>query len=272
MPTKMFRLLVYLFGAAATLVAASSAMACGAGTDCVIGDRTYRIVLPDGYDGKGGIGAVIFIHGYRGTAAAEMKNAALTSLASELGIAYAAAQADGPEWNIPHVPGGPAPGVDELAYFDALANDLVARFAVDRSRIVVAGFSSGAMMTWHLACYRGNGFAGFVANSGTFWAPVPETCPTGPVNLIHYHGRQDPVVPLAGRQIKDTRQGNVFEAIDMMRRLGDYRAVAEDNPPGLDCSRWDDAERHRLELCLFDGGHTVKRANLERALRILLKR
>ena len=71
------------------------------------------------------------------------------------------------------------------------------------------------MMVWHLACYRGASFAGFAPMSGTFWEPVPETCPTGPVNLIHYHGTKDPVVPLTGRQIDPGRDAHHAEPIGL---------------------------------------------------------
>jgi polyhydroxybutyrate depolymerase len=253
------------------LLAPRHAVACGIETDCTIGDRSYRIALPDGHDDTERIGAVIFVHGFRGTAAGVMRNHSLTDLASEMGIAFVAAQAAGPEWNIPHIPSIDAlEGVDELSYFDALVEDLVTRANVDRAKIVVAGFSSGAMMTWHLACYRGDRFAGFVPMSGTFWKPIPETCPTGPVNLLHYHGRNDPVVPLAGRPIKDARQGNVSHAIALIRQQSDYQPEIVEQPPGLDCSGWTDSGNHLLELCLFDGKHTLKLDNLVRALRQLL--
>ena len=244
----------------------TAASACGMDTDCVIGDRTYRIVLPDSADPPKPRGAIVFIHGYRGKSARVMKNRALTSLASELGIVFVAAQAAGPEWTVPGVPSVDArPGVDELAYFDALVADIVDRFAVDPERVVAAGFSSGAMMVWNLACYRGRSYAGFVPMSGTFWEPVPKDCPTGAVNLIHYHGAKDPVVPMHGRQIKDGHQGDVYRAMDLMRGLSDFRPVAAEQTDQLECSRSMDRAGHLLEICLFPGKHALKRRHLVRA-------
>lgn len=245
------------------------AEACGRDSDCVIGSRSYRIVLPPDHDTGTPIGAIIFTHGYRGTADRVTRNKNLTALAKDLGVAVVAAQASGPEWNLPGVPSADAQdGVDELAYFDALAADLAGRFGVDQARTLVAGFSSGAMMVWHLACYRGNAYAGFVPMSGTFWEPLPESCPAGPVNLIHYHGTEDPVVPLAGRQIKDGRQGNVYEAINLMARAGGYRPVEAAPEAGLACSRQENGGGQRLELCLFSGKHQMNVAHIGRAWRI----
>ena len=250
-------------------IAANGAQACGRDTDCVIGGRSYRIAFPEGHDGTTPIGAIVFSHGYRGTANGVMRNKALTALAADLGVAFIAAQAAGPDWNIPGAPNHHAlEGIDELAYFDALIEDVTARFAIDRSRLVASGFSSGAMMVWHLACTRGAAFAGFVPMSGTFWAPVPETCPSGPVNLIHYHGREDPMVPLSGRRIEDAHQGDVFEAIEMLARSGGYRPVETGETAGLKCSRQVADGGKLLELCLFAGKHQLKVRHLARAWRI----
>jgi len=213
------------------------------------------------------LGAILFVRGYRGTAAGVMQNQTLTALASELGIAFVAAQAVGPKWNIPNIPSDDAlEGVDELAYFDALAEDLADRFLIQRSRVVVAGFSSGAMMVWHLACFRGDIFAAFVPMSGTFWDPIPETCPTVPSNLVHYHGKDDPVVPLHGRQIKDAHQGDVFAAVELVTRLGNYQPVESQNADELECTRQRNQDGHTFELCLFPGKHELKARYLARTL------
>ncbi len=250
-------------------IATPAAKACGRDTDCVIGDRTYRIAFPEAHDGTTPIGAIVFVHGYRGTANGVMRNTVLTALASDLGVAFIAAQAAGPDWNIPGAPSHHAlEGIHELAYFDALIEDVTTRFAIDRARLMASGFSSGAMMVWHLACYRGAAFAGFVPMSGTFWEPVPKNCPTGPVNLIHYHGTEDPVVPLTGRPIGDAHQGNVSEAIEMLARTGGYRPVEAGQTLELQCSKQVEGDGKLLELCLFSGKHQLKARHLARAWRI----
>jgi polyhydroxybutyrate depolymerase len=244
--------------------------ACDRDTDCQIGNRSYRIVLPEGHDGVTPIPAIMFIHGYRGTAAGVMRNDGLTTLAAKLGFAFVAAQAAGPEWNIPNIPSADAlVGVDELAYFDALSEDIARDFSVERSRVIVTGFSSGAMMVWHLACNRGNSYAGFVPMSGTFWEPLPPTCPTVPSNLIHYHGREDPVVPLGGRQIKDAHQGDVMQAIAFIAGLSDYIPAPPEQMGEAECDRQIDGKHRLLELCMFTGKHEMRVGHLEQAIRAI---
>jgi len=245
----------------AALVAAATvpggAAACGPESDCVLGDRTYRIALPDG---EGPFGAIVFMHGYRGTAAGVMRNEGLREVARELGVALVAPKSGGEDWLIRNAPRkGFGDDSRELVFFDALLDDLAARFPVDPGRILATGFSAGGMMTWTLACHRGERFAAFMPIAGTFWAPIPRTCPGAPVEVLHIHGTQDTVVPIAGRPIADTRQGDVREAVAMFREAGGY-APAEgglDAPETLSCEVAQAAGGERLALCLHGGGHSV---------------
>ena len=62
------------------------ALACGIDTDCTIGDRTYRIAMPDGTPK----GALIHAHGYRGTAQGVVRNRSLRGAVNGLGLALIA--------------------------------------------------------------------------------------------------------------------------------------------------------------------------------------
>jgi polyhydroxybutyrate depolymerase len=251
------------------LAMAAPAEACGRTTDCTIGERTYRIVLPAQPDDTRPLGAIVFAHGYRGSADGIMRSDGLVGLADELGVAFVAANADGRDWRIPGVPSFPeADGVEALAYFDALRQALIDRHGVAPDRIVASGFSAGGMMVWHLACHRGRDYAGFVALSGTFWAPLPETCPTHAVDLIHYHGTEDTVVPLEGRPINQSRQGDVREALALFTEQGGYRPVASEPETGLACDLARNDAGQRLELCLYPGGHGFKSEHVVRAMRL----
>ncbi|WP_343036081.1 polyhydroxybutyrate depolymerase [Hongsoonwoonella zoysiae] len=246
------------------------AQACGAGQPCMLGERNYRVRLPEGFDRARPQGAIVYVHGYRGKAENVMRNEALAGLADRLGVVFAAAQAAGPEWNIPNIPSDDRlEGVDELAYFDALFEDLSRRFGVDRSRTIVTGFSSGAMMVWYLACYRADKAAGFVPMSGTFWAPVPSSCPSGRANIIHYHGLNDRIVPLHGQAIKDARQGDVLTAIELFSPKPEFSEEGTAAQGSLECARRTGDQGHLVELCLFPGKHEMRIAHIIRAAGLL---
>lgn len=241
----------------------SIASACGPDSDCRIGDRTYRIRMPEGATAKP-VGAIIFNHGYRGTAAGIMRNRRMGETIASLGVALVAPKAAGGDWDIPNAPGG---GDDrELIYFDALKKTLVERHDIDPQRIMVTGFSAGGMMTWELACKRGDQFAAFAPISGTFWAPVPQSCPTLPAPIIHMHGTSDRVVPLKGRVIQDTKQGDIYKALNLAapkKTHGNWGSMGEFD--GLTCQHKSPENLPPIQFCVHPGGHTMKSSWIVRA-------
>jgi len=250
-----------------SLAAANPARACGPDTDCVIGERTYRIRMPEGHDGKTPVGAIFHMHGYRGSAAAVMNNRALERAVSNLGLALVAPKSFGEDWAIRGSPSGKPPA--EMDYFDALMVDVTTRFPIDINRTMATGFSAGGMMVWNLICRRSRMFTAFAPIAGTFWEPVPEICPSPTANVIHTHGMSDRVVPMSGRPIGNTRQGDVKAVIDgyVKRRgfsqNGSYNVVALE----MRCEQWNSESGQTLELCTHPRGHDMRRDYLQHAWR-----
>ena len=242
------------------LIGAGAVRACGPDTDCEVGDRTYRIALPAGAQPP--VGAIVYAHGYRGTAAGVMRNRGLRGMAAEENLALIALDSRAQDWVIPHAPRhANTDGAAEFAYVGAVLDDAVRRFDIDPDRVSGAGFSSGAMLMWTLACAMPERFAGFVAVAGTFWQGPPERCATPVASLVHIHGESDPVVPLEGRAIRETFQGDVRAALAMYRRLGGFspaKAPAVPVPEGLGCESWRNAAGEILDFCLHPGGHALR--------------
>jgi polyhydroxybutyrate depolymerase len=250
---------------------ATPGAACGPDTDCTVGERTYRIALPQG---EGPFGAIVYLHGWRATAAGVMANEGLRAAATRLGVALIAPKSGGEDWLIRNAPRRGFSGDHrELAFFDAMLDDVAGRFPVDTDRILATGFSAGGMMTWTLACHRPDRFAAFLPVAGTFWAPLPETC-EGPATLVHIHGMGDGVVPLAGRPIADTRQGSVPGALTLMRAVGVYEPTETGLPAGLSlaCRSWRNRQGDTLALCLHEGGHVIRPEWVAWAFRTLVSR
>ncbi len=254
----------------ALMLPAAPAAACGPDSDCALGDRSYRIYLPQSA-GDAPMGALIFAHGYKGSAAGTMRNASLIALADRLGIALVAANAAGDDWLLPNAPSGLVDTPDRaLAYFDALRADILARHAIDPARLVFGGFSAGGMVTWTLACHRPGDYAGFLPIAGTFWAPVPDSCATPVAPLVHIHGTADRIVPMSGRAIGPARQGQVGAALDMYRRMGRHQpAPAPDLTPDLTCEGWQTDTGTPLVKCLHSGAHRFRTDYVEAAWRML---
>lgn len=229
--------------------------------------------MPEGHDGTTPVGAILFAHGYRGSARAVMSNKSLAEAASRLGVALIAVKSAGDDWSIPNAPShATIKGVDELAYIDAVLADVSDRFAIDQTRLMASGFSAGGMMVWNLACNRPQSFAGFVPIAGTFWAPVPDSCDLPVANIIHIHGDADPVVPLNGRPIGDARQGSVGEALDMYGRFGAFGPVSAFSQDGFTCRDRVSLDGDLLRFCLFPGGHSFQSRLIEMAWQMFADR
>lgn len=243
-----------LFALIFMLFAPHMALACGAETDCEIPSGTYRIAKPDGQVQ----GTILFFHGWQGTAARFMRSKGLMRQAAQKGLVVVAPQGLGKSWSFP---GSPSQSRDEMAFVDALLADLETRHGLDPDRMLVTGFSLGGSMVWNIACYRGDKFAGYAPIAGAFWDPIPQKCPSPMPILLHVHGKNDQTVPLAGRAIANSRQGDVFESLTRWRIQGQ----CNDNTPtnstdgrALSCQRWSNCGGGVIEICLHEGKHAIR--------------
>jgi len=247
------------------MMLAPMAQACGADSDCQVGDRSYRISLPEGVEAP--VGAVIWSHGYRGSAKGVMRNGSLRRMVHGHGLALIAAQGVNGTWDLPNGPRTPnSTGAAEFAYFSAVIADANSRFGVDPSRLVASGFSAGGMMVWNLACARPDMFAGFVPISGTYWLKPPATCASPATSIVHIHGDRDGTVPLLGRRIGPTKQGEVPQSLAHYSDHGGFGTQTEATVGPLDCTRSTNQTGAMLEFCLFKGGHSFRTEYLSYAL------
>ena len=117
------------------LAAGVPAMACGVDSDCELGERSYRIYLPE-RKAREPLGAIIFAHGYRGTASQVLGDRSLTGLANELHVALVAPQAVDGDWQLPNRPRQKdTDGATDLDYFRRLIDDIGKRFGIDRRKL-----------------------------------------------------------------------------------------------------------------------------------------
>lgn len=90
----------------------------------------------------------------------------------------------------------------ELPQCAELINDLIdhacERFTIDRSKIVIGGFSQGAMLTTHVALTTAQPVGGLIIWSGALinqqqWEEALLSPP--PTHVVQSHGKNDPVLP-----------------------------------------------------------------------------
>jgi len=241
---------------------------CGVDQPCVISSGSYRVSVPASWDTHSSLPVAMFFHGLGGSAEEGMANRGLRRAFSDLGILLVFMDGGPPHAWI-HI--GARQARDEIGYTREVLADVRRRWPVQEAYVWVAGFSSGAFMVWQLACAGDLRVAGFVAISGAFLDPIPQTCPTGPVNLLEIHGLTDEMVPLEGRHIVSINQGDgqagpftlgdLFESFGALRGINGCRA----NPDHFETlgpfvmRSWDATctSHRRLTMALHNGGHEL---------------
>jgi len=90
------------------------------------------------------------------------------------------------------------------AALESCLQELSSKFGVARERLILGGFSQGAMLSTEVALHASNPFAGLVLMSGTLlsesrWRAAAAN--TGAqLDLLMSHGRADPLLPFEGAE------------------------------------------------------------------------
>lgn len=159
--------------------------------------RRYEVVMPPGGEA---VPAVIALHDAGNTLDGIKEATQLDRAALQHGFAavFPAAVAEAERtWNAGFCCGvGPSVGIDDMAFLEALVDELAGDERIDAERIHLAGVSNGAVMAYHYACRHPEAIAGVGSVAGTM---NPETCePSAPVPVLEIHGTADQVVPFDG--------------------------------------------------------------------------
>jgi len=246
------------------------------GDPCETPLGTYRIALPDRDDDSQLLPALIFFHGAGGSGRGTLQATGITQTFLDRG--YAVIAPDG-------LGRGPGRGAgwsfhpdrqsrrDEWAFADEVMDDAAAAFNLDRSAMLMGGFSIGGSLTWYLACQDPSLAYAYAPVAGAFWRPHPvvQDC-AGPVRLFHTHGWRDTTVPLEGRPLRsgEILQGDVFAGLETLRALNGCDQLRADDFTSDDTYwvRWwtrcsDDSA---LRFALTPFGHTIPAGWGDRAL------
>lgn len=86
--------------------------------------------------------------------------------------------------------------VDDMAFIDALLDELVARDDIDGDNIFIAGYSAGGAMAYRIAAERAERVCGIAVVSSPCWLDDPQ--PAAPVPTLFMVGARDPIYPLWG--------------------------------------------------------------------------
>lgn len=167
--------------------------------------RTYIVHVPASYRPLSRLPVVIMLHGGGGTAKAAMWETGWTKKADREGFlaVFPDAMARDPA-RASHFSSNPQlwndgsgrfypdqTAVDDIAFLDAMLDDLAARFAVDEQRIFLTGFSNGASMSFRAGAELSDRIAAIAPVAGALW--FDPSMLRHPVSMLYITGTADPL-------------------------------------------------------------------------------
>jgi polyhydroxybutyrate depolymerase len=91
---------------------------------------------------------------------------------------------------------------NELAFFNAMLDQLPTEYSIDEDRVFATGFADGGLMDFQLGCNMGNRIAAIAPVGAELPKSMEQPCKNWsfrPVPLLMINGTADPVLPYKGR-------------------------------------------------------------------------
>lgn len=158
--------------------------------------RPYDTNIPASYHGQA-TPLVLLLHGYSATPFIEDIIFGLTAESNARGFLYAMPSGltdhtGAPYWNATDACCDyDHSNVDDVAYLNAVIDDMEARYHVDKKRVFIAGHSNGGFMAYRMACDSAPRIAAIVSLAGAMWLDTSKCRPTDHVAVLEAHGDAD---------------------------------------------------------------------------------
>ena len=225
-------------------------------------DRTYRLFVPPGYDGRTRLALVLDMHGSGGSADGQARNSGFELVAAREGFAVATLQAENSRWNVPVASERPS----DVVYASDVIDHVSARVCIDSARVYATGFSGGGRMSSLLGCQLNTRIAAIAPVSALRW---PGPCSGRPVPVLTFHGLADTQNPYDGKA-----QGRGAEWLESVpdalaawaRHDGCSLDLVTEDPPGpLSTMRYQGCRNgSEVRLIRIDGlGHTWTKTEID---------
>lgn len=163
-------------------------------------ERSYVLHVPLTADTTRPSPLIIDFHGAGGSGQDALENSSYPPVTDPEGVIMAFPDGVigpiGAAWNV-----GPCcvPGVDDLAFVDALLADVQGRACIDVSRVYAVGVLTGGGMAHYLACQRSEVFAAVSPAAFDLVEETVDDCiPSLPVGVVAFRGKADERVPYEG--------------------------------------------------------------------------
>ena len=186
--------------------------------------RSLGLYVPSSHRAGQAAPLIVALHGRFSSAQAFHAISGLASVAEARGAIVVYPQSDTGVWN-----GGghallnrPDPPPDDTGFIHAAIEAVAGDYAIDRSRIYLAGYDAGGGLAYALACEARIRFAGVAVVSALMWDFTREQCGTAqPTPILLVHGRRDEHAPVGGGEAPGTaaRRLTADETVSVWRRV-----------------------------------------------------
>jgi polyhydroxybutyrate depolymerase len=197
------------------LVACAGSPSSPSGPSPLVAARPYDVDVPAGYDKSKAYPLIVLLHGYGANGFVQDALFGFNALADARGVFVA--HPDGTTdsggskfWNATdaccdfgHT------GVDDVAYLNAVVDDMEQNFNIDKKRVFFVGHSNGGFMSHRMACDAAPRIAAIVALAGDVWKDPSKCNPATPVAVLQVHGDADTMVPYQGSTLEPSAPESV---------------------------------------------------------------
>lgn len=230
---------------------------------CALGDRSYHVKEPDGWDGVSPMPVLLHFHGWARQGTLIVQHQRISGATRRRGVLLVAPNGFGKTWDFWRS------GSPDVPFARAVLDDVKVRYPVVADQVYVSGYSWGSNMAWRFVCEDGDDIAALLAIAGTL--PQDETCPAKPREVRQVYGLGDPVL-----EFPFGPNGETGNAVRLWRDAfgcaegtadGDWQQVAF-----LTLTRtvWDKCESGQVRLDTHPGGHFIPHGWIARQLDELL--
>lgn len=183
-------------------------------------EREYLVTTPPNVDEREDLPLIFAFHGYK------MSDDSMRAM-TELDKANAVVvymQGVNTAW-------APAPyatttGDEDLAFFDAVRQEMLETYPINPSRVFAAGMSNGGGFAAYTACHRAHQLTGIATVSAAYYDTVFEDCAPIPTKQIDFHGTNDNVINYQG----GVRHGAGYESVPEVMENAAARNYCDDKP------------------------------------------
>ncbi|PSL19081.1 alpha/beta hydrolase family esterase [Shimia abyssi] len=256
-------LAAFIFVSFAFPLSAEDLVECRDEVACTVGDRSYHVMEPDGWDGVSSLPVLLHFHGWSRTGVHAQRSDRVGASTRRRGVLLVTPNGLGKSWSFWSA------ASQDVPFVDAVLGDVAQRYPVDTGQVYVSGYSYGSAMAWRYVCESGDDISALLAISGSI--DQGETCDQAPNEVRHVHGLADTVMdfPMGPG-------GDVTYPVALWRRelgcagtgtaKGDWQARSF-----LTLTRTDwQCERGAVTLDLHPGGHFIPHGWIGRQLDELL--